>query len=127
MNENFDYSKKNSIFAKKGQTNNKITFIPPPSGTTIEGTDKMKEIKIFIPNDKKVLENLVREYQDYRSMEDGTLPGESIFLHDARMKLIEYLDQNYDGDTNWAELYPVIKGDNVLVNRYWAFIEDFIK
>ena len=61
---------------------------------------------------------------------DDDKPGVplSVYIDDeSRNRLMDYLDQHWDGDTDWKEVYEVIKHDNVLVNRYWAFVQDFVK
>ncbi len=85
------------------------------------------DVELSSPASTEHLHKLLDEYKEYRVTDETDKPGESIGLWEARENLMDYLDVNYNNETDWKELYPVIKNDNILVNRYWAFIEDFIK
>ena len=85
------------------------------------------DVELSSPASTERLHELLDEYKEYRVTDDPDKPGESIGLYAARENLTDYLDEHYDGDTDWKEIYKVIKGDNIMVNRYWAFVEVYIK
>ena len=86
------------------------------------------------PADNEKLQELLDEYKEFTwNIEEGQLDGNpgvpiyTYFDNEARENLMDYLDEHYDGNTDWNKIYDVIKNDNIMVNRYYAFIEDIIK
>ncbi len=86
------------------------------------------------PADNEKLQELLDEYKEFTwNIEEGQLDGKpgvpiyTYFDNEARENLMDYLDEHYDGNTDWNKIYDVIKNDNIMVNRYYAFIEDIIK
>lgn len=87
------------------------------------------------PDNPELLKKLLDDYKEwawtvFEDSLDDEKPGVPICMYaddESRDRLMDYLDQHWDGETDWAEIYPIIKNDNVLVNRYWAFVQDFVK
>lgn len=86
------------------------------------------------PADNEKLQKLLDEYKesiwDIEEEQLDDKPGVPIctyFDNEARENLMDYLDEHYDGNTDWNKIYDVIKNDNIMVNRYYAFIEDRIE